>query len=135
MKKDSENSTGFLLPWLIFLTGIFLISLLLSTDSGGVLQEKLSFFKCLYQQVMGHGGPLCGMTRAFVHAGHLDFRDSFYMNPAGTLLYIYMVIYIATGWFYMFFRIESLKRFLEFNTMVPISSTVMGSWILILLFR
>ncbi len=83
---------------------------------------------------MGHNCPFCGMTRAFVSAAHTDFRSSFYFNPAGFFLYLYMVIYIGTGWIFIIYPNNFLKKFLEFNILRPAFVMITGSWIIVLLF-
>lgn len=132
MKTDLENKSGFLLPWLVFLTLILLISLILPIGFGEIFQEKnISLFNCPYKQIMGHDCPFCGMTRAFVGAAHINFKYSFNINPAGFFLFIYMVIYIGAGWIFIFSRNNFLKKFLEYNVLLPVFIVIAGSWIIV----
>ncbi len=137
MKKDLGNKKpDFLIPWLILLTMIFSVSLMLPVDFRDVFMVKgFTMFKCPFLQIAGYGCPLCGMTRAFVNAAHMNFSYSFYMNPAGFLLYMYMVIYTGAGWIYIFIPDESIKKIIEFNAVVPISVVVIGSWLILLVLR
>lgn len=41
---------------------------------------------CLFKGVLGFDCPSCGMTRAFVSLGHLDYVSALHHNPVSLLL-------------------------------------------------
>ena len=74
-------------PKFIALTAAVLIFATVVPMSPG--QEELPFpwFKCPYRQLTGKPCPLCGSTRAFIHAAHGHFRDAISLNPIGLIAY------------------------------------------------
>jgi len=87
---------------------------------------------CLIKRITSIPCPLCGMTRAFVYAGHLRIVESFFHNPAGFVLFLYLVIYIAAGWSYQVFPRERLRSFLEYPMLIPMTLLISGSWVILL---
>ena len=83
---------------------------------------------CLFKRITSISCPLCGMTRAFVYAGHLRMVESFFHNPAGFMLFLYLVIYVAAGWSYLVFSIKRLRSFLEYKMLIPMTLLISGSW-------
>jgi hypothetical protein len=122
-----------LVIWLTLLSTVLAVSMVLSPElfvercrdpsAGGV---------CLFKRMTSVPCPLCGMTRSFVYAGHLKIVDSFFHNPAGLVLFLYMVIYIAAGWFYLIFKKERLRSFLEYQMLIPMTLVIAGSWVILL---
>lgn len=49
---------------------------------------------CLFKGVLGFDCPSCGMTRAFVSLGHLDFASALRHNPVSLLLMAILLLAI-----------------------------------------
>jgi SNF family Na+-dependent transporter len=130
MKTDLENKTGFIYPWIIFLTVIFLISFIFPLD------KKITginfIFKCYFKEITGLPCPLCGMTRAFVSAANLDFGYAALINPGGLFLFIYLCTYLLCGWAYLIFNKKNkyIKKFIEYNSFKLIIIVISLSWLL-----
>lgn len=147
MKNDSDINNSFLLPWLILLTMILLVSIMMPWNGGLLSSENSStslsigkgvvavkkqiplLASCPTRRFTHHPCPLCGMTRAFVSAAHLDISYSARINPAGFFLFVYMVCYTLAGWTYLVFKIEKLLLFLHYNSFKIILIIITISWV------
>ncbi|MCP4118949.1 MAG: DUF2752 domain-containing protein [Desulfobacteraceae bacterium] len=134
MKTGSDKKKQqFLVIRLALLSTVLAVSIVLPPDlfverygdaaTGGI---------CLFKRITSIPCPLCGMTRAFVYAGHLRIVESFFHNPAGFVLFLYMVIYISAGWSYLVFPMERLRSFLEYQMLIPMTLLISGSWVILL---
>lgn len=50
---------------------------------------------CLFHSITGLPCPFCGMTRAFLAIGQLNFSKAFYFHPLSLVLLAIMVIYLC----------------------------------------
>lgn len=62
---------------------VLLISVLLEPFQEGPVEI------CVFKNLTNLPCPGCGMTRSFVYAGHLDWYNSFLMNPFGLILFFF----------------------------------------------
>lgn len=134
MKTGSDKKKRRLLViWLTLLSTVLAVSMVLPPELFVERYRDASTGSiCLFKRITSVPCPLCGMTRAFVYAGHLKIVESFFHNPAGFVLFIYLVIYIAAGWFYIIFKKERLRSFLEYQMLFPMTLLVSGSWVILL---
>lgn len=126
---SDKKKRQFLVIWLALLSTVLAASIVLppnlfveryrDTATGSV---------CLFKRITSIPCPLCGMTRAFVYAGHLRIVESFFHNPAGFVLFLYLIIYIGAGWSYLVFPMERLRSFLEYQMLIPMTLLISGSW-------
>ncbi|MGV3485723.1 MAG: DUF2752 domain-containing protein [Planctomycetaceae bacterium] len=47
---------------------------------------------CHFRQFLGIDCPGCGMTRSFILASRFRIVDAWYMNPAGTMLFLSLIV-------------------------------------------
>ncbi|PIE70159.1 MAG: hypothetical protein CSA22_09295 [Deltaproteobacteria bacterium] len=134
MKSASANRrVDFRILWLTVLSGVFAVSVLLPVEMfqhGTWIETERTV--CIFKSLTGIPCPFCGMTRAFVFAGRLRIADAFFHNPAGLLLYGYMVIYIVAGWGEVLFRKDHFRPFLDYNALTPMLRVILFSWLLML---
>jgi len=77
--------------------------------------------------------PTCGFTRAFVRTAHLHFAHAFEVSPLGTMLFLFIVVYVvfallrlAFGWPWP--RVVVEGRFEGYLFRVGILVMVAGNW-------
>ncbi|MDY0132073.1 MAG: DUF2752 domain-containing protein [Desulforegulaceae bacterium] len=130
MKTDLENKKGFLLPWLIFLSIIFFISFIYPLGNKTIGTSFI--LKCQFKEITGFPCPLCGMTRAFVSAANLNFKNAALINSGGLFLFIYLFVYLVFGWIYLLLNKKNkfIKKLLEYNSFKLILIIISISWII-----
>lgn len=71
---------------------------------------------CSFKRIFGRGCPGCGLTRAFINIGHLDFARAWMFNPAA--FFLYPLIAFQIPWrLTQLIRIRAGKPELEFPKM------------------
>ncbi|WP_086329406.1 DUF2752 domain-containing protein [Candidatus Enterococcus mansonii] len=66
---------------------------------------------CIFKHTFGVPCPGCGMTRAFIHLFHLDFKEAFYYHPLFWLVPIVFGIFLFRKKVLLFERICENKYF------------------------
>lgn len=59
--------------------------------------RPLPFEVCAFKYLTGFDCPTCGLTRALCHAVHFDLAQSVSYHPAGPLVAIALVVWLASG--------------------------------------
>ena len=93
--NQSEEILSILIILILFTMGMSgICSQLLNID----LMELLpSFSLCLFYEFTGMPCPGCGMTRALISFGQLEFEQAIQFNPFSLPLLIAMILYLW-GW-------------------------------------
>ncbi len=52
---------------------------------------------CTFRIITGIPCPGCGFTRSFVRTANLDFAGAFLVSPLGTLLFLFLVLFVILG--------------------------------------
>lgn len=67
---------------------------------------------CISRRLYGFDCPGCGLTRSFISMSHGEFQKAFSFNPAGPIVYLFVLIQVP--WHaYQMIRIMSLRRPVE----------------------
>mgnify|MGYP000954417987 CR=1 FL=1 len=93
-----------------------LISFFLTTD-GQTITYRIPFpltkfgIPCWFKMITGYNCPTCGMTRCFVYLSNFNLNGALIMNPAGVLLYFFLLLQIPYR-LLLITNIKIPKRFL-----------------------
>src|SRR3982751_3562109 len=70
---------------------------------------------CMFHNLFGVDCPFCGLTRSFVSLAHGQIGRAFEFHPAGPLLFVAMLVFIASVAYVTVRRVQPLverKQFL-----------------------
>lgn len=74
-------------------------TLFLSITSSLPSEDRSGFVPCVFRMITGRQCPFCGMTRAFICIGHLEFRRAIHFHPASLLVYPFFIwLALASFW-------------------------------------
>ena len=87
---------------------------------------------CMSRRVWNMDCPGCGLTRSFINMGHGEIQRAFSFNPAGPIVYLFVLIQIP--WHgYQLFRLLKLRRPIESNwlfaPLYAMSGVVLAQWL------
>lgn len=51
-------------------------------------------YQCPFRAILGIPCPSCGLTRSYLHAARLDFKNAFYYHPLWPVVGIALVIFL-----------------------------------------
>ena len=95
---------------------ILFLSFLLKPDSRGLgTHEQLMLRPCSFHALTGLPCPSCGMTTAFAHMAHGQFRKAFIAQPLGALGFLLCVILLPI----VLFAAIADRNLLEISERVP----------------
>jgi len=114
------------------------VGLSLAMHNDGPSQVFLPFMDsplpdlCSFKRIFGRGCPGCGLTRAFINIGHLDFARAWMFNPSAFVLYPLIAFQIPWR-LTQLIRIRTGKPELDFPKMwivtIVLVSAVFVQWL------
>ena len=87
---------------------------------------------CMSRRAWGIDCPGCGLTRSFISMSHLQFGNAFSFNPAGPLVYLFVLWQIPWHVFQLH-RLLSLRRPIEtlwlYVPLFGMSAAILMQWL------
>lgn len=87
---------------------------------------------CMSRRAWGIDCPGCGLTRSFISMSHGQVNNAFSFNPAGPLVYLFVLIQIP--WHgYQLFRLRNIRRPIEtlwlYLPLFGMSVAILAQWL------
>ncbi|QEG24290.1 DUF2752 domain-containing protein [Mariniblastus fucicola] len=87
---------------------------------------------CMSKRIWGVDCPGCGLTRSFISMSHAQFGRAFSFNPAGPLVYLFVLFQIPWH-LYQMFRLWKLRRPIEtlwlYVPLFAMSGAILIQWL------
>lgn len=124
------------LVFLLMSAAVILCSVLMTSEGETTVRVPGVPFQmpetCMSKRVWGIDCPGCGLTRSFISMSHGKFSRAISFNPAGPIVYLFVLIQIP--WHvYQMFRLWKLRRPVEsvwlYSGLFLISAAVLIQWI------
>lgn len=71
---------------------------------------------CFFHSITGMPCPFCGMTRAFLAIGQLNFGKAFYFHPLSIITLVVMIVYLCCKKFPLWLQHKSWAYLFLFAT-------------------
>ena len=64
---------------------------------------------CIFHQLTGYPCPSCGMTRSFILMSHLNFSEAAKINPLGSILFVFTLIFVFYAFIVILFHAPRIR--------------------------
>ncbi len=122
--------------FLLMSAAVLLCSVLMTSHGESTVRVPGVAFQmpetCMSRRVWGIDCPGCGLTRSFISMSHGQFGRAFSFNPAGPIVYLFVLVQIPWH-LYQMFRLWKRRRPIEsvwlYSGLFLISGAVLIQWL------
>lgn len=95
---------------------------------------------CFFHQLTGYPCPSCGMTRSFIFASHFNFSAAVMINPLGSCLFVFTLIFVFYAFIVILFRtrrirIRVTKKWEGVFIRITVIAVFIINWIYLIVFQ